>query len=335
MKINLATSLRLFKWSLFVFAIFLVELLAIFPISVLLFNEFYKELVPDDTSQWVPLSAFSSQRGSNYALFTQELHYIPAGIELPRLVKNGLQQEIPLRDHLKYKMDLDIKLYCLFDEFMSIEPNNLNSLDVKVGKREGHGKSSGTTTVFAASFPVVCLRAGDSITVPQTGQLKQSRIESYKTEWLNVIHLEDIELTEGLFENGDTMMVTIQTSNVNNQDNDRVWAEESTKEDTRDHSDATCVKFILDPTSSVRFRVDFTQDIRNWMMKWKVLTYVLGIGVVFLLMTLLFLSGVAAAWHVTSGMLVKPIISPATTFTSPSANGNDHPKRPRENGKQE
>ena len=316
------------------FAIFLVELLGIFPISVLLFNEFYKELVPDDTSQWVPLSALSSQRGFNCAIFTQGLHYIPAGTELPRLKKNGLQQEIPLRDHLKYKMDLDIKLYCLFDEFLSNEPNNLHSLDVKVGKKEGREKSSGTTAVFAASFPIVCLRADDSITVPQTGHLKQSRLESYKTEWLNVIHLEDIEFTEGLFENGDTMMVTIQTSNVNNQEKSRVWTEEGTKEDSRDGSGETYIKFIFDPTSSVRFRADFTQDIRNWMMKWKILTYVLGIGVVFSLMTLLFLTGVAIAWHVTSGMLAKPTLS-ATTFTSPSDNGYNNPERPRENGKRE
>lgn len=267
MLINVTRSLQLVQWSSYVAIAFLVQLVIIFPLSVLLFHDFYVRLLPPDSSQWIPLSAFNN----TYEMqFQQVIIRTPPEYPLPTLLDNGLPQGIPLRDHILYKMDIDVNLYCLKDSWD--EGHNLDSVQLQVYTIVFDDELELSTLVYRRTIPVVCLKTQDSISVDDIYKVGPNRLLLFEKEWLNHITIED-NISVG----PEAEAIQYVFSSRNESD------------------------LIFDPKSSVRLIMNFEQGFRNLMLRWRLLSHIIGTTVFFIVITILFaLTGAATFYFINS-----------------------------------
>lgn len=251
MRINISFFLRLLKWSLCVSTLLLVKLFVIFPLAGLLFHDLYLRLLPPDSSQWVPLSTFIDQ--DNGFTFFQRIKRIGVDHKLPETLDNGISQPLYLREHILYKMDINLQFYCIHN-WDSAPQSSIVEFRMAVYDQDSE------TMLFGRNMPIVCL--GEELpTALGESSMKYgtSRSELYRKEWLNQLNLEDkIDITP----NRASLEVRFEMKQP--------------------------AQLILHPKSELRFRMHFSQGLINIMQRWYKTTYAVGITAFDLAITTLF-----------------------------------------------
>ncbi|CAB4256174.1 similar to Saccharomyces cerevisiae YLR404W FLD1 Seipin protein involved in lipid droplet morphology, number, and size [Maudiozyma barnettii] len=290
MKINVSRPFQIIQWSSYVFAIFVVQFVIVLPLAFMLFNDFYRYLIPSDSSQLVPLSAFNlTQNGESHFHYYQELDKVPAHTDLPTVKQNGLVQHIPLREHIDYRIDAIFKFYCLIDDTKTPR-HNIQDTTVSV---YGYIVSGEYVLLYSKYVPIVCLTTKDSITLPDGRQLKGSRIKQYKTEWLNEIILDDISD----FSTDSNIKGLAIRFNYGSIQRDLT--------DSFNHgfADKERYSMLMNIESQLNFRINFNQGIRNLMLRYHLTTYVIGTVVFHLTISSLMMITAAMAFYITNQKL--------------------------------
>lgn len=241
MRLNLTRPLQFLQWSSYISLLLMVKIFIIFPLAVLLFNDFYLRLLPADSSQWVPLSTFNKNVSTNEIIYDQIVDRVPLERELPKIIDNGLAQHVSLRDHIVYKMDLDYKFYCLMP--LGGQFNRISNLELKI-----YASDDPESLIYARSVPIICLKPCDSIATAELYKYGPSRQDLFQKEWLNHIKLHDkidIDSNTRVIQH-----LTLPTSSFG---------------------------LIMLPESGCRFRMNFEQGLRNVMLRYHKITYAVGI----------------------------------------------------------
>lgn len=258
MKINISPPLRLIQWLSYACALLAIKVFIIFPLAVLLFHDLYSRLLPADSSSWVPFNTLQNENRDDYGwALTQEIKRIDSSYDLPKTLDNGITQPIFLRDHILYKMDLDLQFYCInlstTKRRNSLIELELNVFDFKNGRLL-------KDELFSRRIPIVCL-TDEHQTELGTPSLKygSSMLELYRNEWLNTLELDDkIEINSQSTSVGFILQASEQ------------------------------IRLILEPESGIRFRMHSPQGLINLMLRWHRSTYVVGIGLFDIALTTLF-----------------------------------------------
>lgn len=253
----------------------------------MLFNDFYLRLIPSDSSQLVPLSALSLQQtGTSIVRYFQMLDKVSIQNELPSVKDNGLAQRIPIRDHINYKIDVSLKFFCTLNDVPGAWFYNLQNLKISVSAIT-HDKKN--LPLYVANIPVSCMKNDDSISLPENKQLSTSRMKSFNTEWLNEIKIDDvIEFTPSDDYQGLSVIFTIPNT-------------------LSEHGHETINVFglLMNPESSLNFRMNFNQGLRNLMLRYRIITYIVGTVIFHIITTLLFVVTAILAFYVTNRNLVS------------------------------
>lgn len=256
MKINVSTPLRLIQWLSYACSLLLVKVFIIFPLAVLLFNDLYQRLLPSDSSNWVPfdtLKEVNHDWNETGWKFAQNVERIDADYDLPKTLDNGIAQPIYLRDHILYKMDLNLQFYCIYLS-NDKQKNNLMEFELQIFDRMPKRK------MYGKRIPIVCLTEEYQTELGvSSSKYGSSRLELYQKEWLNELDLDDkIEINPEL----QSISFVLQT-----------------REPT---------KLILGPESGIRFRMHSPQGLINFMLRWRRTAYFVGIALFDLALTTLF-----------------------------------------------
>ena len=289
MKINIARPFQIFQWSSYVVGAIVTHFIIVFPLACMLFNDFYNRLIPSDSSQLVPLSAFELVETSTAHLkYSQQLYKVNAPQELPPLLSNGLNQRIPLREQVDYKVDASFNFYCLIDDNVENPVHNLQRVTVSV---YGVSANERHNLLYATSIPIICMKASDSISLPENKQLKNSRMASYRTEWLNKIKIDDVsDFSTDYSINGLSVMFNFPSPKVYNKNG---------KSYNHGIKEMDAYSLLMEPESNLNFRVNFNQGIRNLMLRYRTITYTIGITVFHITMTILFVLTVGMGFYLT------------------------------------
>lgn len=261
MRVNVTRPLQIFQHTVYISIVGLVELFVIFPLACLLFHDFYKRLVPLDSAQIVPMGAFDScfqqystktitSTGSSSLVLEQKIKRLSIDGNLPLVSDNGLSEPITLRQYSNYKLDIDINFFCMTGNH---EVGPIASVELLILSMNSYKKYE---VVYKRLVPILCMINSSSITVPNSGLLKTSRLRQFETEWLNKIDLQDVI---PILPNYKGIKITLGYA--------------------RDTS------LIFTPQSKVTFRLDFKQGLRNLMARRRLLSYLVGIPLFFQLLT--------------------------------------------------
>lgn len=292
MKVNISWPFQLLQWTSYVIAIFTVQIIIILPLSFILFNDFYQYLIPTDSSQLVPLSAFNlTETGRCHFYYSQKLDKVTAHQDLPIVKPNGLIQHIPVREHIDYRIDATFKFFCLINE-KDTGIHNLQTATVSIyAGREGVKP----LLLHSKYVPILCLTQQDTITLPEGKQLKQSRLSQYKTEWLNEIRIDDIS---DLTTDAHTTDLIIRFN---------FESEYSSSDKGYNHGFAykNMYTLLMNQESKMNLRINFNQGIRNLMLRYRIITYVAGTIVVHILISFLMILTAITAFYLTNQKLAE------------------------------
>lgn len=253
MRINITRPLQLLQLSSYLGVLLLVKLFIILPLAVILFNDFYLHLLPPDSSQWIPLSTFrtSKQDSNSTIVYEQSIRRTCTEKELPSVVDNGISQRINLHCHTPYKVDLDTKFFCTPTWRTAYQASNIDEVEMEV--------YSYNALIYRRTIPIVCLKSDDSITLSEVYNHGPSRLELFRKEWLNHIKVHDkISVNQRV----DTFRYVLKAPKT--------------------------FKLIVQPESGFRFRMSFEHGLRNAMLRWRKITYVVGTAVFDLAISTLF-----------------------------------------------
>ncbi|CCD27129.1 seipin NDAI_0J02370 [Naumovozyma dairenensis CBS 421] len=297
MIINITRPLKLIQWSSYILFFILIDLVILIPLAFLIFDDFYSRLLPSDSSQWVPISAFHnnirnpshssrSSSSKNVYLFSQKINRISSNtIELspspllPSIESNGLEQQIALREEINYLLDLNLEFFCL---------NNINSrhridsIEIDIFSMNMKQSTDPETDfeniekihkqlLYHYSQPIICLDVNDSVVTselhkqtPKTSSSSALRLAMYEKEWMNTIHLQDVMNLNSSITN---LVLRIKTTiGTETSDNELI--------------------FKMNECFMV-FNMNFSQGLRNIMLKKRFITYVVGTVICFTIMSLL------------------------------------------------
>lgn len=246
MRINITRPLQLLQLSSYLGILVLVKLFIILPLAVILFNDFYHHLLPSDSSQWVPLSAFDVREDSNSTtVYQQKINRIQKENELPSIVDNGISQWINLHNQVEYKVDLDTKFYCVPTWRTAYQASNIDEVVMEV-----YSSDFASILLYRRTVPIICMKNDDSINALELYKYGPSRLELFKKEWSNHIKVHDkISVTHNL----QAFRYVLKAPKT--------------------------FKLIMQPDSGFRFRMSFDQGLRNAMLRWHKITYAVGIVV--------------------------------------------------------
>lgn len=292
MKVNISWPFQLMQWTSYLVAIFTVQIIIILPLSFILFNDFYQYLIPTDSSQLVPLSAFNlTENGRCHFHYNQDLNKVTAHQDLPIVKPNGLIQHIPVREHIDYRIDATFKFFCLINE-KDTGKHNLQTATVSIyAEREGMNP----ILLHSKYVPILCLTEQDTITVPENKQLKHSRLSQYKTEWLNEIKIDDIsDLTTDTQTTGLAIRFNFPGNNGG-------------KKGGFNHGSPYINGYtlLMNEESKLNLRINFNQGIRNLMLRYRFITYVIGTIVVHILISFLMILTAVTAFYLTNQKLAE------------------------------
>ncbi|CCE61742.1 hypothetical protein TPHA_0B00700 [Tetrapisispora phaffii CBS 4417] len=273
MLINVSKPFQILQWITYISIIVGVQLLIVLPISVLIFHDFYTRLIPPDSSQYVPVSTFEQYDELTYRhLITR----VPIEKPLYSVEDNGLDQNLPLRDNILYKMDIDMKFFCLNENDLS--RNNLEVLDFQVRVRNNYQKTKATSVIYRRKIPITCLNEHDSIVEDEIHKYGKNRLAMYQREWLNSIYVDDL------------IYIPSEIRQI------------------QYHFVLPGQRLILQPESNIYMRMEFKQGIRNMMLRWKKLTYLIGITVFYIFITtLFFISTGSSFYYMKSQNFITPV----------------------------
>lgn len=272
MQLNLTKPLQILQWSSYAYLLVLVKIFVIFPIAILLFNDFYLRLLPSDSSQWVNLSKLQTQKNDLSSVeFFQTIERIPIDSDIPALLDNGLAEGIPLRDHISYKMDLDMNFFCKFSsKSQGYTPSGIVEMLLQV-----YSTHKTETLIFQRTMPVLCMTIDDSIIEEELYKQGPSRLALYQKEWSNRIAIHD--------------KIDINPRDLGLK---HVWTLKSPGS-----------RLIFNPESGFRFRMSFEQGLRNMMLRWHKITYIVGIIVFDCAISTLFVMAVLVSFYFMSNKL--------------------------------
>lgn len=248
--------MRLVQWSAYACTLLLVKLFIIFPLAVLLFHDLYLRLLPADSSNWVPFDTLRELKhdwSETGWRFSQDIKRIDADYELPKALDNGISQPIYLRDHILYKMDLNLQFYCVH-LFNDKQKSNLVELELLIFDRLAKHK------LFRKRIPIICLSEEypTALGVPSS-KYRSSRLELYRKEWLNELELDDKIQIHPKMRSIDFVLQTVEPTQL-----------------------------IFEPESGIKFRMHSPQGLINFMLRWRRTTYFVGIALFDLAITTLF-----------------------------------------------
>lgn len=241
------------QWFSYITGVCFVQFLIIFPLSVLLFHDFYSKLLPPDSSQWVGINNFETEKSH---LFSQKLERIESHKPLISVKPNGLPQTVGLREQTDYRLDLQLDFYCACFSAM-IEPKAVTGM-VYIDLVDQLAER-----FYSYKGPVLCFSTVEDTGVLAGNKHLSSRKEVIKNEWLNSVHIEDV-----IEVNHDLSQLTISIK-INN------------------HTGSS-FQIIPEPSSGVLFRRFFNNGLRNWMLRrWRT-TYILGISIFYISLSFTF-----------------------------------------------
>lgn len=247
MQLNITKPLQILQWSAYIYILILVKGFIIFPIAILLFNDFYLRLLPSDSSQWVPLSKFNVEEFDEGIEFFQKIERIPIEWDIPALPDNGIPESIPLRDHISYKMDFDMNFFCISPtKNLGYTPSGISELVLEI-----HSTERKQSLIFKRNIPILCMTNGDNIVEDELYDQGPSRLSLYEKEWINHIKIHD-KVDIGPEDNEIKYIWTIR-------------------------SESPRILFNLE--SGFRLRMNFEQGLRNLMLRWHKITYIIGVVV--------------------------------------------------------
>lgn len=208
--------------------------------------------------------------------FKQSIKRIPhESAQLPILSNNGIPEPIPLRDHVNYIMDLRLQLFCRTHqgEFPS------TPLTVSLSSNVGRG-----TPLYVKEWQVVCMRPGADIyerELYSDAKTHGNRRAAFEREWVNTVHWEDVISLPP-----DTKHLTLSVEK-------RGAVELLFKMDDDDDG------------SAVQIRETFIQGLRYLMVKHRLLAYLFGCIVCYVVLSLMFLFTSVATFTFVSSRIVK------------------------------
>ncbi|KAG0672376.1 hypothetical protein C6P45_003060 [Maudiozyma exigua] len=292
MKLNISWPFQLMQWTSYVTVIFIVQIIIILPLSFISFNDFYQYLIPTDSSQLVPLSAFNlTESGRCHFQYTQLLDKVSAHQDLPIVKPNGLIQHIPVREHIDYRIDATFKFFCLINEEDTAK-HNLQTATVSVYTLR---KGSNPLLLHSKYVPIVCITPQDKITLPEGKQLKHSRLSQYRTEWLNEIKIDDIS---DLTTDSQTESLVIGFNFIADE-------RYATKGYNHGYPYRNAYTLLMNEESKLNLRINFNQGIRNLMLRYRIITYVVGTIVVHILISFLMIITTVTAFYLTNQKLAE------------------------------
>ncbi|CAL9729246.1 seipin [Monosporozyma unispora] len=300
MRINLSTPFHWLQWYTYIVIIFIFQLIVIFPLSCIIFNDLYNRLISLDSIQTIPLNILITPHNYKFEQQFKRYDFSP----LPEVFSNGVSQLIPLRSTIDYKLDVNIKFYCQhrFYGYDKYNPN-MELLDtVKIKIWINHDPKN--QLLYKVKLPVICsnkdtsesslllepgLNNKEVISGKKLSHYSKSIIstehtfmDSYHDNWLNELIIDDKITIPTKAKSIHILLDSISTFNV-------------PKSDIVPHSieDQTTVNIMkrltFDPNSHLKFKTIYEQGIRNFMLKHTWITYIVGVTVVHSILLVLFL----------------------------------------------
>lgn len=193
---------------------------------------------------------------------------------LPIIIDNGLHQSIPIRSNINYNIDSYLNFYCLNIDNNEINDNNnnhfsnsnrLSLLNVKV-------ILSNSITLFDKKLPIICTKSMDKFNFDNDYNYQKNfnYLKNFKKIFINSIFI-------------DSDLSNIKVNSINSNSIDFILTPIS------DNNNNKKILLFDDNDSKLITRMEFKQDIRNLMLKWKYLTYFIGSFIFFIISSLIFI----------------------------------------------
>lgn len=302
MRINLSSPVHFLQWYSYVVIIFLFQLIIIFPLSCIIFNDLYNRIISLDSIQTIPLTTLITPHNYKFEQSVKRYDFSP----LPPVIDNGINQLIPLRSTIDYTMDLNLKFYCQhrFYSFTKYKPNMelLDSIKLKIWINDDPQNQ----LLYKIKVPVICSNkdtSESSLALDHTGYFsrnndpniqlthqakslltpfKYSFMNSYRDKWLNEINIKDkINIPTG----AKSVHILLDSTSMFT-----VPRTDDTSQSVEDHTIVNIMKRLTFETDSyLKFKTIYEQGIRNFMLTHSWITYTVGIIVIHSILSLLFL----------------------------------------------
>ncbi|CCK69051.1 seipin KNAG_0B06210 [Huiozyma naganishii CBS 8797] len=175
MRVNLKRPLQWVQWASYGLVLFTVHVCVVLPLATLLFHDFYKRLIPNDSMLHIPLSKLYK---TNHGSLCLEIDRMGEG-DLPVVANDGLtNQRTFLHGGTTYNLDFKIKFYCL-----TTKEQVLHTVFVEL--------ESNHVKMFMREIPVVCAR-GDAFVETLLSSSRDTALrDKYATQWVNELDVED------------------------------------------------------------------------------------------------------------------------------------------------
>ncbi|SCU97532.1 LAFA_0G11892g1_1 [Lachancea sp. 'fantastica'] len=245
MQINVTLPLKWAQCGGYIMIVILVNVLMIFPLSGFLFHDFYSRMIPSDSTRTVLFSEsrreLGSWSGKSTFNFVFQRHSTNT-VMLPQIEINGFAQNVPLRADIPYNMNLDLDIFCL---------NKVTDLCLKDGEVTISVNRAGESvdkTLFRKTLLLSCANTRDIPNMGGSGRLSLTFAQKVQKELVNSFHFDNPISIEHNVKSLDITLKLAGNANV-----------------------------IIDPNRSyLTFSMNFDHSLRNLMIRWRTLAYVLG-----------------------------------------------------------
>ncbi|SCU77710.1 LAMI_0A02080g1_1 [Lachancea mirantina] len=246
MRLNITLPLKWAQWWIYCILIILVNFVVILPLASFLFHDFYSRLIPTDTIQTIPFSSskldeHAKENGYSF-LFDIQRHDTDV-VTLPRLLENGLEQNIPLRSDIPYDVDIKLKAFCL---------NNSPGNNIKTAMLTLRVISPKTFTkriLFQRPLLLTCVNSKDVYALAEAGALTPNFAYRLQKDLVN------------RFEKDHCAMIAHDVKKI--------------EVSILMRDPATLL--VDSAASELRLAMDLKYSPRNIMLRWKKLSYIVGI----------------------------------------------------------
>ncbi|CAL9733724.1 seipin [Monosporozyma servazzii] len=300
MRINLSTPFHWLQWYTYIVIIFIFQLMVIFPLSCIIFNDLYNRLISLDSIQTIPLNTLITPHNYKFEQYFMRYDFSP----LPDVFANGINQLIPLRSTIEYKLDVNIKFYCQhrFYGYDKYKPNMelLDTIKVKIWINDDPKNQ----LLYKVKLPVVCsnkdtsesslllesgLTSGEMIPARKLSfysnsilSSKHTFMDSYHDNWLNELIINDKISIPTKAKSIHILLDSTSSFSVPTGD--------IVPHTIEDQTNVNIMKRLtFDPMSHLKFKTIYEQGIRNFMLRHNWITYIVGVTVVHSILLVLFL----------------------------------------------
>lgn len=305
MNINISTPFHILQWYTYIVMIFIFQLVIIFPLSCIIFNDLYNRLISLDSIQTIPLNTLVTPQNYRFEQSFTRYDFSP----LPQVLRSGIPQLIPLRSSVDYSLDMKIEFYCQHRFYANMKyKGNMEILDtVKI--KIWINNDPKNQLLYQVKMPVICSNKdtsesslslasiyqsfkGDQLlsnreitdhTKSLLSGTKRSFMDLYHDYWLNKFSIRDTvkiptwaKSVHIQFDSISTFTVPkadVLTDSIDNQMNVNIMK-----------------RLTFEPESSIlQFRTIYEQGIKNFMLVHSWITYVIGVTIVHSILLIVFL----------------------------------------------